>query len=161
MRPFTVYPHSLLLQPPSNSSHVNGENERNTESFPFCSPIRFLTLKPCGRSPLQVQDCFSCNLPMVFLSKVLPPKLFPFDINYPLSRLAHSTQKGTEALGDFFSVFSFFSPLFSLSTTCASLCIYRVAPHHLEDITACTVGTKANRYKRGLIVCLCAVMLPI
>lgn len=96
-----------------------------------------------------MHENFSCNIPMVFLPKALPPELFPSHINYPLSPLAQSTQKGTEALQDFF--FSF-----SLSSTCASLCIRRVAPHHLEDITACTVGTEAGRYKMGgycLLMC--------
>lgn len=150
MRPFIIYPHSFLLKKSSNSSHVNGEHERSTKSLPSCFPIHFLMLKPCGRSLFQVQESFSCNLPMVFLSKVLPLKLFPFSINYPLSWLTRSTQKGTEALQDFFLFFSF-----SLSSTCASLCIYRVVPHHLEDIIACTVGTKANRYKMG---CYCLLM---
>lgn len=150
MRPYIIYPHSLLLENSSNSSHVNREHERSTASLLSCFPIHFLTLKPCGRSPFQVQESFSCNLPMVFLSKVLPPKLFPFNINYPLSRL--TAHKRVQRLC---WIFFFFSS-FSLNTTCASLCIHRVVPHHLEDITACTAGTKANRYKMGaycLLMC--------
>lgn len=143
MRPFIIYHHSLLLQNSSNSSHVNGEHERSTESFLSCSPIHFLMLKPCGWNLFQVPESFSSNLPMVFLSKVLPPKIFPFNINYPLSWLTCSTQKGTEAWQDFF--FPIFFP-FSLSTTCASLCIYGGACHHLEDITSCSAGAQANRY---------------
>lgn len=74
---------------------------------------------------------------MVFLSKVLPPKIFPFKVNYPVSQLTRSTQKGTEALEDW--VFPFLFP-FSLSTTCTSLCIYGGASCHFEDIPSCSVG---------------------
>lgn len=147
MRPFIIYHHSLLLKNSPNSSHVNWKRARSTKSFLSCSPIHFLRLKPCGWNPFQVPESFSCNLPMVFLSKVLPPKRFPFNINYPLSQLTCSIQKGTEAWQDFFSLFFFFS--FSLSTTCASLCIYGGASHHPEDITSCSVGTQANRYWMG------------
>lgn len=83
MRQFITYPIPSCLKNSCTFSHVNREHEKSTQSLSFSLPIHSLRLKTCGWSPFQVQESCFCNLPVAFFSKVLPPKLFPFSINYP------------------------------------------------------------------------------
>lgn len=154
MRPFIIYPYSLLLKNSSNSSHKNREHERSTESLPSWFPIHFLMVKPYGWSPSRCRRAFPVIYPWYSCQKCYLKNYFLLTLImlWASSLTAH---KRVQRLCR-----TFFFP-FSLSNTCASLCIYRVVPYRLEDITACTVGTEANRYKMGVIVCLCALMLPI